>query len=563
MSSSGVNMSNLARVHSVGVLSNLNDLRTQNDLCDVTLHVGSSQLSAHKVVLSASSPYFKAMFTQDMAERNQSYVTFQCISMDAMQLLIDFAYTGNLEVTISNVQNLLSAACLLQMNLVVDECCQFLESQAHVNNCVGIWRFSDTYGLVDLQQVMWKFITQNFEDISKYEEICELPVQDLVKILTCDDLNVSSEELVFKTLESWLLWDLKRRKRFLPQLLKCIRIPLLGTSFLRNGSKLIDLIFDDTVAKDILYSSLQLKIMQQRGSLVDSDLLRPRCAPKALCAVGGKNGLFAILASFEMYIPQRDEWQPMTPLPRSRYECGVVVTDRKLYVLGGIVCEPYRQHSNTVAVWDSEKNVWGWAAHMSRRRSSFGSVVVKGDIYALGGYDGETYLRHVEKFTPRKQCWERVPDMLQTRTCFAAAALHDNIYAIGGYGPTHHDSVEVYHTVSLQWQQISPMLNKRINFGVAVLNNSLYVMGGHSGHSHLSSMERYDLINKEWTLCDPMPKRRTGIGTAVIDGKLYVAGGHSGQEYLREVYCYDPATKMWEMRNGMTSARCGFGLTAL
>lgn len=61
-----------------------------------------------------------------------------------------------------------------------------------------------------------------------------------------------------------------------------------------------------------------------------------------------------------------------------------------------------------------------------------------GDIYVLGGYDGETYLRDVEKLSPRKQHWERVPDMIQTRSYFTAAAIHDRIYAIGGYGPTHH-----------------------------------------------------------------------------------------------------------------------------
>nr|XP_039267693.1 kelch-like protein 28 [Styela clava] len=548
---------NLSSLHSVGVLCNLDDLRKHENLCDVSLCVGGCQLSAHKVVLSACSPYFKAMFTQDMAEKNQSYVTFHCVNVDAMEMIIDFAYTGKLQVTASNVQSLVPAACLFQMHLIIDECCQFLESQLHVNNCIGIWRFAYDYGLIELTQVLFKFINQNFEEISKLDEIHDLPVKYLIKILSSDDLNVSSEESVFQILESWIMWDVEARKINLPRLLKCVRLSLLSATYLRRSSLLNSLISYNSLAWDIMHSSVQGELT------LDQQHVRPRCAPKLLCAVGGKNGLFATLSSLEIYLPAKNEWKSMAALPQPRYECSAVVADRKLYVLGGIVCEPYKQHSNTVVVWDPDKNNWIKSVEMLKSRSSFASVVLKGEIYVLGGYDGESYLKHVEKFSPRKSTWERVTDMKQTRICFSAAALHDCIYAIGGYGPAHQDSVEMYNTTTMHWQMLKPMLNKRINFGVTVYKDSIYVMGGHSGTAHLRSMEKYDTEKEEWELCNSMRRPRTGIGTAVIDGKFYVVGGHSGHEYLNDVECYDPGDKTWERCSGMNSARCAFGLVAL
>ena len=49
--------------HSKDLVIALKSLRGDEDLCDVVLKVGSTSISAHRVILAASSPYFKAMFT--------------------------------------------------------------------------------------------------------------------------------------------------------------------------------------------------------------------------------------------------------------------------------------------------------------------------------------------------------------------------------------------------------------------------------------------------------------------------------------------------------------------
>lgn len=39
------------------------ELRRERQLCDVVIHIGSSEFSAHRVILAAASPYFRSMFT--------------------------------------------------------------------------------------------------------------------------------------------------------------------------------------------------------------------------------------------------------------------------------------------------------------------------------------------------------------------------------------------------------------------------------------------------------------------------------------------------------------------
>lgn len=49
--------------HNKELLAVFSSLREQEELCDVTLCLGNSRISAHKIVLAGSSPYFRAMFT--------------------------------------------------------------------------------------------------------------------------------------------------------------------------------------------------------------------------------------------------------------------------------------------------------------------------------------------------------------------------------------------------------------------------------------------------------------------------------------------------------------------
>merc|ERR1711935_75740 len=104
--------------HSLKLLSSLNRFRASGYLCDVTLKIQARQFHAHKTILASSSPYFEAMFTSCMEESQMSEVEIKDVSPEAMELLIDFCYTTTITIEEDNVQQLLPAACLLQMSQV-------------------------------------------------------------------------------------------------------------------------------------------------------------------------------------------------------------------------------------------------------------------------------------------------------------------------------------------------------------------------------------------------------------------------------------------------------------
>jgi len=57
-------------------------------------------------------------------------------------------------------------------------------------------------------------------------------VHDIVNV---DELHVPSEEVVFKAILRWVKHDAELRKEHLPQLLACVRLPLLRPQFLTDS----------------------------------------------------------------------------------------------------------------------------------------------------------------------------------------------------------------------------------------------------------------------------------------------------------------------------------------
>lgn len=58
-------------------------------------NTGSRRIRAHRLVLSAASDYFAAMFTSPVLEATQEEVVMRDMDSDALQTLINYCYTGN------------------------------------------------------------------------------------------------------------------------------------------------------------------------------------------------------------------------------------------------------------------------------------------------------------------------------------------------------------------------------------------------------------------------------------------------------------------------------------
>ncbi|XP_022083107.1 kelch-like protein 28 [Acanthaster planci] len=557
--------------HATQILQSLNQLRKQGELCDVVLKVGACRVPAHRAVLASCSQYFRAMFTGSLCEREKEEIELKSVDETALQTLVEFAYTGKVRVTHANVQTLLPAASLLQLKPVIKICCDFLEAHLHATNCIGISCFADTHACTDLHRTAQAFIARHFEELSTSEEFLQVEHSDLASILSQDDLLIGSEEAVFNALDSWVRYDPNKRGCYMGKLLHCVRLPLMTLQTLTGLYEANPFIRDNPSCQEQVNRALRYHLRPEERLHVARKMgarVKTRGEKGLLCAMGGKNGLFATLDSVEVYHLDNNVWSEVAPLSCRRQECAAVAIQQTLYVTGGIISElrngsMCRRHDNGTECWSPATNAWTKVASMQTSRSNHGVAVLNGTIYALGGYTGQLYLRSVECYDPKTNQWKDVAPMINSRSIFSAAVVDGKLYAIGGYGPNYLNSVERYDPDLDTWEMVAPMADKRINFGVGVIHGFIYVVGGHNGERHLSSVEQYNPTQGTWTTVASMNTTRTGLGVAVLDGMLYAAGGHSGSTYLDLMERYDPYNDTWSIVRSMINCRCNFAFAAL
>lgn len=277
--------------YSVKILHSLNKQRTDNEqLCDISLVVGEMTIPAHRSVLAASSPYFLAMFSANMKESFSNVVEMKDVQPDIMKNLIDFVYTGKLDLIDSeNVEILLQHATLLQLEKARKICCDFLEKQLEPLNCVGIRRFAALHQCKDFLVKIDSFIKDHFIEVVNSEEFVTFPLPVLKLILADQGLKVDNEEQVYNAVMKWVQHDTGERGPKLNLLLTQVKLPLLSKPFIMNEVDKEPLVKRNLKCRDLLDEAKNYHLQPENHAKLRSWRTLKRFSTSGLLfAVGGK-----------------------------------------------------------------------------------------------------------------------------------------------------------------------------------------------------------------------------------------------------------------------------------
>ncbi|XP_064184218.1 kelch-like protein 4 isoform X1 [Anguilla rostrata] len=529
-------------------------------LCDVLLIAGDHKIPAHRLVLSAVSDYFAAMFTNDVREAKQEEIKMEGVDPEALRSLVHYAYTGVLELKEETIESLLAAACLLQLSQVIEVCCNFLMKQLHPSNCLGIRSFADAQGCMDLLNVAHSYTMEHFLEVIQNQEFLLLPTAEIVKLLASDDINVPDEETIFQALMMWVRHDVQHRQQDLGILLAYIRLPLLPPQLLADleNNKMFS---DDLECQKLLMEAMKYHLLPERRPMLQSPRTKPRKSTVgALYAVGGMDATKGS-TTIEKYDLRTNRWIQVGIMNGRRLQFGVAVIDNKLYVVGG---RDGLKTSNMVECYNPMTKVWSTMPPMSTHRHGLGIAVLEGPMYAVGGHDGWSYLNTVERWDPQARQWNYVASMSTPRSTVGVTSLNGKLFAVGGRdGSSCLRSMECFDPHTNKWSMCAPMTKRRGGVGVATYNSFLYAVGGHdapaSNHcSRLSDcVERYDPKTDTWTTVSSLSVPRDAVGVCLLGDRLYAVGGYDGQSYLNSVESYDAQNNEWTEEVPLNIGRAG------
>ncbi|XP_038063835.1 influenza virus NS1A-binding protein homolog A-like isoform X2 [Patiria miniata] len=592
------------------VMAYLNELRKQYQFADVHLSIENHIVPAHRAVLACSSPFlfdfYKGLSSENDAIPLKHHL--ENVNPAAVELLVNYAYTGRLEVPYCQVETVYQAAKQLQMARVKNACARHLVQQLNPKNCLELRSFGNAEEDVEFVSIVDDFLKKNIDNVALTNEFQELPRLQIEVVATKSASKMSDRQL-FETALDWI----RRTVKYGKQLEDLQQEP--QTLLLSENNTLKDVEEFGEIEPDLIKDyKLDAKrcplispakppsngVSNGKGPKTDTNngpaqklVLSPEDLNKArsriekwkivastemganryiaIANLGGS--LFVIMLYEKPSSPQISrpiqkrsfsiESEGIHPslatLEQARCAVGVAKLDGKLIAAGGFNRDECHQ---SVEVYDPHTNTLDKIAPMQTPRARFEFGVVGSKLYAAGGSDGHMDLKTCEVYDPKKDEWSWVVDMPQERPNSGATVLDGKLYLIGGSsGNVGLRSCDVYHPDKNAWISISKMNQRRAQVGVCSLNGKVFAVGGSNNWNCHNSVEVYDPKSSMWSLTTPLSTSRRGAAVCTYQGKIFAVGGSDGQSVLNTVECFDPETEEWTNVASMSAPRVNAGAT--
>ncbi|XP_070581175.1 kelch-like protein 3 [Ptychodera flava] len=582
-------------------LSGQNELRKQGLMCDVELTVDGNKLLAHRSVLSVHSEYFRAMFTTGMMESRTKEIEIKEIEFTSLEKLVDYMYTGTLDVNKDNVQDLLNAACMLQIEEVKDICSHCLLRYIDVSNCLGIWTFSEIHHLEEVYNKANHLLKSRFPSITQQEEFLILDKNILQEILTFDDLNLGmkSENVVLESVIRWLNYDLISRAKHLEELLKHVRLHLVSSELLQQVRDEM-YIKDNAVCCRMIEEAMPYAEDRQK---LPSHLNGPRLPASSIYVLGGylqsrTGGNCPHTLTIERYDINQDQWKEMGKLPFN-LECqNVVSVNGEMFFVHKKLKQPKLKIPtftnvgtvHTLCTYNVIQNGWKTkeisqytvlALLCSFKQSAVAVCKDNNVIYVCGGKEptGSFMQKSVLKLDIENDEWSQLPNLPELRYNHSAIVVDKRLYVIGGNDVSVHignvrqevkSSVVMYDPEEGCWLEKRNMNTPRLGLGLAAVDGYIYAIGGISDTARQKTVERYDPNEDTWTYVSNMHKQRSFLGVATCNNLIYAIGGKSysnddggARTVLNSAEVYDPIKDEWRFISSMKTPRCMMSVSVL
>ncbi|CAN2391614.1 BTB And C-terminal Kelch, partial [Pristimantis euphronides] len=534
------------------IITGLRELYVSEILCDATIVTSDKRFPCHRVVLSSVSPYFRVLFVCPMKESESREVSLLDIPSSIMQIMLFFIYTGEVTLCMDNVEELYAVSSRLQIKPMQDLCSRFLMKNLDSGNCLWLYRLALSHNDQSLLDAVMHYINQHLTSLSTKEDFFYLELSELTRILSSDQLMVSSELTIYKLVYQW--WEFQSDKgNSLPEkLLKVVRFPLMSPDELTE------------VNIDIPAEAKNQEFHLRQGMFEDR-ILCMDLAERDQTIPGQED------YHMKSYDPITDSWEKL-PFISPMYELGIVAVDNILYVCGGHAED--NSVSNLLHTYDSIKNEWKELPSMAHPRHGHGFLHYGDVLYAMGGCANRETLSSAECFNLLENCWTTSSSLPVPLRSFASAQFKGRLFLIGGLTGTSkkssdHQGFLIYDISSDTWGEF-PLPVVFSAAGAVVLDDKLYVIASYDerqGDCHayppydeyqayLLYGEQPSTISKSFCMdhmgricCSKIPPVLESIALSAVVAwkhKIYIIGGIGADRLTHNwMFYWSPGDSRW------------------
>ena len=517
----------------VELMKRLNIQRKQGYLCDVTLVTNdNSDFKAHRNVLSAASPFFCKLLESDMKENREGIIRFEEISGSILEDVLEFIYTGTVEITQTNAEELIVTGNYLIIPSLKTASGRFLETEMSNCNCISTFYLAEKYDCVELIHNSRKFIHENFASVGEMDEFLSLEAKEVAVWISSDEIAVKAEADVFKIMLKWVEHGKTERKAAFEELFRHVRLSFLSRDFLE------DVVTNELVRENLACVKLVMDATVKMATFTSDDDLpqspRKGLETRVILARGGK---FTFC-----YLPEKNQWKRLPDGSTDRNQKTQMLTFRdQLFTF---------DEFSKAEKYDPVFNCWSMSDLIDVLAYSAIVTVVKGDMYSIE-VNKPVGKSTIKRYNVELCTWQTVVESPQgCRNSSCAIASGSYLYLLGGSVPgnaSYVSKAERFNIVETHWEEIADMQQGRGGaFGVAS-EEKIFVAGGLSEKRKVSKKcEMYNVSTNEWHFIRSLNTWRMYGSMVCLSGTLYVLGGtKNNRDRLLSVECYDSTEDKW------------------
>ena len=533
----------------VELMKRLNIQRKQDYLCDVTLVTNdNSNFKAHRNVLSAASPFFCKLLESDMKENREGIIRFEEISGSIMEDVLEFIYTGTVEITQTNAEELIVAGNYLIIPSLKTASGRFLETEMSNCNCISTFYLAEKYDCVELIHNSRKFIHENFASVGEMDEFLSLEAKEAAVWISSDEIAVKAEADVFKIILKWVEHGKTERKAAFEELFRHVRLNFLSRDCLE------DVVTNELVRENLACVKLVMDATVKMATFTSEDDLpqspRKGLETRVILACGGK---FTFC-----YLPEKNQWKRLPDGSTERNQKTQMLTFRdQLYTFGEF---------SEAEKYDPVFNSWSTSDLIEVLADSAIVTVVKGDMYAIE-VNKPVGKSTIKRYNVELYTWQTVvesPQGCRNSCCVIAGGSY--LYLLGGSTPgnaSYVSKAERFNIAETKWEEIADMQQGRGGaFGVAS-EEKIFVAGGLNEKNKVSKKcEMYNVSTNEWHFIGSLNTWRVYGSMVCLSGTLYVLGGtKNNRDRLLSVECYNSTEDKWIEKASIQVEGCALGST--
>ncbi|CAL4157408.1 unnamed protein product [Meganyctiphanes norvegica] len=532
-------------VHSTRILNGLMEVRRFTSLCDGTVNLTDGTVKVSRALLAAGCPYFRTLFEFEQESNKGSLplveTTLENVSCSTFECILDFIYTGQIDLDCDNIQDILQTSDLLLMTDLKELSMEYILSSLDEHNCLGVKLFAKQLACPRMMYAANQFTWQNFKKVIHTEEFKNLTEEDVKELLSTDGLAVDSEADILEALIIWLDSNSALQIDLRSLICSCQR---------SNGHPTFQAALNDVVAQhaqhspwntpaatrvtSVLMDNCEISGARERGMrtviacyreelsirLISMDVdtshniimkeLSPMLKQRTFAKIVAEGGYLFVIGETEEEVPEdggerydfsTNTWAPIAPLPH------------KLQHLSHSAMSSGSKHTSHNHLSQSDQYLHQTQQQYGRGKSLCPMEQDQGAQYRM-------HFPHMAK-TPKN------PFEPSYRT-LKVIANAGKIYVFGVSTKESMCHLDEYDIYSNKWRSLPPVPNPRIDFDVAISNEKIFVVGGSIREECprvLDTVEVFDIREQKWLPGPALKERRKLAVTVGHNNFVFVFGG--------------------------------------